>query len=181
MLQEAGAYVIEEIDIPSFDKDWEWNKLDYEFKHGVDNYLQRLPSHMPVHTLKELTAWNGQHAEKALKYGQDRLQHKEQLVNPLGNPKYILQALTDLYYSQNEGIDYALEKYELDAILFPAYVGADLSARAGYPSIAVPAGYKESGRPFGITFAGKAFSEPTLIRIAFAFEQRTKHRKKPVL
>lgn len=179
ILKEAGANVVEDIEIPSFHRKWEWNKVNCEFKHGVENYLQTLPAHSPVHTLSELIEWNEQHAEAALKYGQNLLKYREQLENPLTNPKYILESFTDLYYSQDNGVDYALNKYRLDAILFPSYVGADLSARAGYPSIAIPAGYRENGSPFGLTFAGTAFSEPQLIRIAFAFEQRTGHRKKP--
>jgi len=159
----------------------EWNKLNLEFKHGIDHFLQGTPSHVPLHSLSELVNWNNQHSDKALKYGQDMLEYRNQLSNPLKNAKYILEAITDLYFSQQQGIDYAIEKYNLDAIMFPAYVGADICARAGYPSIAVPAGYKANGRPFGVTFAGTAFSEPTLIRIAYAFEQRTKHRKKPML
>ena len=104
-----------------------------------------------------------------------------QFENPLKDPNYILGTITDLYFSQNRGIDYALEKYGLNAILFPADAGSDISAKAGYPTIAVPAGFQENGRAFGITFAGTAFSEPTLIRIASAFEQKTKHRKMPNL
>jgi amidase len=180
-IKEAGANIIEDIDIPSFDRKWEWNKLNNEFKHNVEHYLQSLPSHLPVHTLSELIEWNKQNAERALKYGQNHLEYREQLNNPLNNSNYILELITDLYHSQNNGIDYAVHTFGLDAIVFPSYVGADLSARAGYPSIAVPAGYKENGRPFGITFAGKAFTESVLIRIAYAFEQLTVHRKKPNL
>lgn len=84
-----------------------------------------------------------------------------------------------MYYAQEEGIDYTLKKYGLDAIVFPAYLNSTISAKAGYPSIAVPAGYQASGRPFGITFAGGAFSEKKLIQLAYAFEQKTKHRKSP--
>ncbi|MBD0384401.1 amidase family protein [Paenibacillus sedimenti] len=177
----GGADVIDDIEIPSFHRDWGANKLNYEFKHGVENYLQGLPPHMPVHSYTQLVEWNEENSEKALKFGQDSLKSRLTLENSLRSPDYILESLTNLYYSQNEGIDYALEKYGLDAILFPSYVGADICAKAGYPSIAVPAGFKENGRPFGITFAGKALSESILIRIAFAYEQRTRHRKKPNL
>jgi amidase len=180
-IKNSGAIVVEDIEIPSFHREWKFNKMNLEFKHAVENYLQGLPSHIPVHTMNELVEWNEQNAEKALKYGQDSMKRRLQFESPLKNPAYILQSITDLYFSQNMGIDYALEKYGLDAILFPSYVGADICARAGYPSIAVPAGFQENGRAFGITFAGRAFSEPTLIRIAFAFEQKTKHRKMPNL
>ena len=181
VLKESGANVIEDIEIPSFNREWEYNKMNIEFKHAVARYLQSLPAHIPIHTLKELIEWNEQNPEKALKYGQDALKYRSQLDNPLKQQEYILESITDLYYSQNMGIDHALEKYGLDAILFPSYVGADLCARAGYPSIAVPAGFQGNGRAFGITFAGTAFSEPTLIRIAFAFEQKTKLRRMPDL
>ncbi|OAB43292.1 amidase family protein [Paenibacillus antarcticus] len=178
-LKDSGAIVIEDVEIPSFHKEWEYNKMNIEFKHSVELYLQRLPAHFPIHTLNELIEWNEQNTENALKYGQDSLKYRSILDKPLKSPKYILESITDLYYSQNRGIDYALEKYGLDTILFPSYVGADICARAGYPSIAVPAGFQENGRAFGITFAGTAYSEPTLIRIAFAFEQKTKHRRMP--
>lgn len=180
-LKDSGASIIEDIEIPSFHRAWKYNKMNLEFKHSVENYLQKLPAHLPVHTLNELIEWNEQHSDQALKYGQDILNYRSQLDEMLNSPEYILESISDLYYSQNMGIDYALEKYGLDAILFPSYVGADISARAGYPTIAVPAGFQENGRAFGITFAGTAFSESTLIRIAYAFEQKTKHRKMPDL
>jgi amidase len=180
-LVETGAHVIDHIDIPSFHGEWGGNKLGCEFKHSVDNYLQTLPAHLPVHSLSELIAWNEQNSDAALKYGQDQLIALNQIDNPLKNPNYILESINHLYESQNNGIDHALERYRLDAIVFPAYSGSDISAMAGYPTIAVPAGYQSNGRPFGITFAGTAFSEHILIRIAYAFEQRTKHRKKPKL
>ncbi|WP_405173277.1 amidase family protein [Paenibacillus sp. FSL H8-0260] len=180
-LKGSGANIIEDIDIPSFHREWKYNKMNLEFKHSVENYLYNLPAQLPVHNLNELMEWNERNSEKALKYGQDMLNYRSQLDKPLNHSEYIVESISDLYYSQNMGIDHALEKYGLDAILFPAYVGADLSARAGYPTIAVPAGFQENGRAFGITFAGTAFSEPTLIRIAFAFEQQTKHRKMPAL
>lgn len=180
-LIKAGAEVVRNIDIPSFNGPWQWNKMNLEFNHGVENYLQRLPGHMPIHSLSELIDWNEKNADVALKYGQDILEYREGLTDPLKNKDYIMESITDLYLAQTEGIDYAINCYQLDAIMFPAYIGADICAKAGYPSIAVSAGYGANGRPFGVTFAGKAFTEPTLIRIAYSFEQTTKHRRKPVL
>ncbi|AWB46774.1 amidase [Paenibacillus sp. CAA11] len=178
---EAGAEVVEDIQIPSFHGPWKWGKMNFEFNHGVNNYLQGLPSHHPVHTLSELVDWNIEHAKDALKYGQDMLEYRAGLTDPLKNKDYILESIMDLYLAQNEGIDHAINHHQLDAIMFPAYIGADICAKAGYPSIAVPAGYGANGRPFGITFAGTAFTESTLIRIAYSFEQKTKLREKPVL
>ncbi len=94
--------------------------------------------------------------------------------------------------SRNQGIDYALKKHQLDALMFLADEGGYyLAARAGYPSITVPGGYAEKGMmmpggystkgPHGITFVGAAYSEPTLLKIAYGFEQLTQHRIPPPL
>ncbi|MEK3978871.1 amidase family protein [Psychrobacillus sp. FSL K6-2836] len=179
-LNEEGALVNEDIEIPSFHREWKRVVLLSELKHSLENYLSKLPSHLPVHSITDLIQFNKSNAEKALKYGQNKLEEIVGLPNTLRNPEYLNAKLDDLYFSQT-GIDFALKKYDLDAILFPSYIGSTICAKAGYPSIALPAGYKESGRPFGITFAGTAFSEGILIKLAYAFEQATKHRKSPKL
>ena len=179
VLVEQGANVIEDIEIPSIHREWNWGVSLYELKHSLDNYLAKLPSHIPVHSILELIEFNKNIEEKSLKYGQDKLENRVRFPNTLRNPEYLNSKLEDLYFSQEQGIDYALKKYELDAIVFPSYIGSTISAKAGYPSIAVPAGYMNSGRPFGLTFSGTAFSEGNLIKIAFAFEQATKFRKAP--
>lgn len=181
VLREQGAVIIEDIDIPSFHRDWKWDVGRYELKHSLNNFLINLPSHMPVHSISELIQFNERSKEKCLKYGQDKLEMREGLSNTLRNSEYLHAKLEDLYFSQDQGIDFTLKKYELDAIIFPSYIGSTVSAKAGYPSIAVPAGYMKNGRPFGITFAGTAFSEDVLIKLAFAFEQATKFRKAPKL
>jgi len=126
-----------------------------------------------------LVEFNKKLEETALKYGQNKLENRVDFPNTLRNPDYLKSKIEDLYFSQEQGIDYALEQHNLDAILFPSYIGSTISAKAGYPSIALPAGYMESGRPFGITLSGAAFSEGILIKLAFAFEQATKFRKAP--
>lgn len=179
VLQEQGAIVVEDIDIPSFHREWKKSVLFHEFKHSLDNFLSKLPAHFPVHSMKELIQFNQQTKVKSLKYGQDKLEMRESLPNTLRDPDYLHAKLEDIYFSKEQGIDAALKKYELDAIVFPSYIGSTISAKAGYPTIAVPAGYMASGRPFGITFAGTAFSEGTLIKLAYSFEQATKWRKAP--
>lgn len=178
-LCKKGAEVVSDIEIPSFNRDWSWGVSIYELKHSFGNYLAKLPAHMPVHSFKELIQFNNNNPEKTLKYGQDKLEYREGLPNTLRNPEYLMARLEDLYFSQEQGIDFAIKKYRLDAILFPSYVGSTISAKAGYPSIALPAGYLKNGRPFGITFAGTAFSEGALIKVAYSFEQATKHRRTP--
>ena len=179
-LNQEGALVTEDIEIPSFHREWKRVVLVSELKHSLENYLSKLPSHLPVHSITDLIQFNKSNADRALKYGQNKLEEIVGLPNTLRNPEYLNAKLDDLYFSQS-GIDFALKKYDLDAILFPSYIGSTIFAKAGYPSIALPAGYKESGRPFGITFAGTAFSEGILIKLAYAFEQATKHRKRPKL
>ncbi|MGE7999764.1 amidase family protein [Lysinibacillus sp. NPDC093190] len=181
VLREQGADIIEGIEIPTFHRDWKWGVPLYELKHSLNNFLVNLPSHMPVHSISELIQFNIRSKEKSLKYGQDKLESRENLPNTLRDSEYLNAKLEDLYFSQEQGIDYTLKKYELDAIIFPSYIGSTISAKAGYPSIAVPAGYMKNGRPFGITFAGTAFSEDVLIKLAFSFEQATKLRKAPKL
>ncbi|MCP8968418.1 amidase family protein [Ectobacillus ponti] len=181
-MRGKGAEVIEGIEIPSFHREWSWGVPIYEMKHALGNYLSQLPPHLPVHSERELIEFNARNEEKALKYGQNMLEYRQGLPHStLTNPEYLLAKLEDLYFSQEQGMDYAVNKYHLDAILFPSYIGSTICAKAGYPSIAVPAGYMENGRPFGITFAGGAFSEGTLIRLAYSFEQAAKHRKAPIL
>jgi len=179
-LNEEGALVIEDIEISSFHREWKRVVLLSELKHSLENYLSKLPSHLPVHSIADLIQFNESNADRALKYGQNKLEEIVGLPNTLRNPNYLNAKLDDLYFSQT-GIDFALKKYDLDAILFPSYIGSTICAKAGYPSIALPAGYKESGRPFGITFAGTAFNEGILIKLAYAFEHATKYRKSPKL
>ncbi|MFJ8413798.1 amidase family protein [Bacillus paramycoides] len=181
VLRSEGATVIEDIDIPSFHREWSWGVPLYELKHSLDNYLSKLPSNIPVHSISELIDFNNHIEERALKYGQNKLEIRKDFPNTLRNPEYLNARLEDIYFSQEQGIDFALKKYNLDAILFPSYIGSTICAKAGYPSIAMPAGYMKSGRPFGITLASTAFSEGVLIKLAYAFEQATKHRKIPNL
>ncbi|MED1564604.1 amidase family protein [Bacillus paramycoides] len=181
VLRNEGATVIEDIDIPSFHREWSWGVPLYELKHSLDNYLSKLPSNIPVHSISELIDFNNHIEERALKYGQNKLEIRKDFPNTLRNPEYLNARLEDIYFSQEQGIDFALKKYNLDAILFPSYIGSTICAKAGYPSIAMPAGYMKSGRPFGITLASTAFSEGVLIKLAYAFEQATKHRKIPNL
>ena len=84
------------------------------------------------------------------------------------------------------GLDAYLDGYRLDAVLFPGTTGAPIAAKAGYPSVQVPAGFVAGSRdkdtpeyPYGATFAGRAWSEPTLMRVAYAFEQATEARRPP--
>lgn len=180
-ISDQGAKIFKDIDIPSFHRDWNWGVTLYELKHSLDNYLSQLPSSLPVHSISELIEFNKGMNGKALKYGQNKLEQRASFPNTLRNTEYLVAKLEDLYYSQEQGIDFALKKYDLDAILFPSYIGSTICAKAGYPSIAIPAGYMKNGKPFGITIAGTAFTEGKLIKLAYAFEQATKLRQIPII
>ncbi len=181
VLKKLGATVIEDDNIATAKAFDSYDVLLYEFKCAMNSYLSSLGEAAPVRSLREIIEYNMRHPKEALKYGQKLLLDSESISGTLTEPKYISQRLKDLRLSQNEGIDAYMERNKLDAILFPGSWGCDISARAGYPSIAVPAGFLSSGKPFGITFAGRAFEEDTLIKLAYAYEQETKKRKPPVV
>nr|WP_148229483.1 amidase family protein [Alkalihalophilus pseudofirmus]AAB41685.1 amidase [Cytobacillus firmus] len=180
-LSRAGANVIDDVNIPSSTRKWSYNVLTYEFKANVNKYLSELDSSMSVRTLTDIIEWNENHHEKALKYGQSLLIEADKTSGKLTEKEYLKALNEDAYFSATEGIDAVLREHQLDVIVFPNNLGAAIPAKAGYPSITVPAGYTESGEPVGITFTAKAWQEPLLIEIAEAFEKLTKARKEPLL
>ncbi|MEC0240955.1 amidase family protein [Paenibacillus dokdonensis] len=190
VLRSEGATIIDPVELPCQETNWNWSVLRYEFKKGVNDYLAPLPENIPVHTLAEVIAFNNEHAEQCLKYGQNVLEASESTSGTLTEPEYVDTIRVNEEMSRAQGIDYALEKYNLDALLFlGCEEGDDIAARAGYPVITVPGGIARDGviapggyitkGPQGITFIGTAYSEPTLIKIAYGYEQATKHRVPP--
>lgn len=192
VLKSKGATIIDPVKLPCEQTEWDRNVLRYEFKKDLNDYLAKLPETVPVHSLQDVIAFNEQHAETALKYGQGRLTWCEETSGTLTEQAYLDSLMKNREMSRTQGIDYALEEHRLDALLFlGSEGGSDLAARAGYPLITVPAGYAASGiitsggyttkGPQGVTFVGTAFSEPTLLKIAYGFEQAAKHRFPPQL
>jgi amidase len=180
-LKNSDAEVIEDIKIPSAKADWKHDVLTYEFKPDLNAYLNSLHPSIQVRTLSDVIQFNKQNEEQMLKYGQEVLLESEETSGSLKEQEYLETLQFDLYHSTKQGIDYALNEYKLDAIVFPSDEGCIISAKAGYPTIAVPGGYTSEGEPVGITFAGTAYSEPKLVEIAYAYEQMTRFRKAPVL
>ena len=178
-IEDQGAVIIDPVTIPSIQEEWDYNVLFYEFKSDLNYYLSQLDDKAPVHSLREVIEFNKQNEEATLKYGQTILLKSEETSGQLTEVKYIQSRLSDIKRSREQGIDYVMKEHQLDAIVFPANFGAGIAAKAGYPSITVPAGYTKEGEPFGITFSGLAYSEPTLIKLAYAYEQTTKHRVPP--
>ena len=175
-LKMQGA-TIEEVTIPqqSFESDVMW----YEFKRGVNEYLRTVPDEVPVKSLADVIAFNKQDPERRMQFGQAELEKSESLSDDPADPTYVLHRKTDLQSSTADGLDLVMRDHQLDALLFQNNRGASKPAKAGYPSITVPAGYTRSGMPVGVTFSAEAFSEPRLIELAFSYEQATRKRKAP--
>jgi amidase len=196
VLKKQGATVIDPADIETIGKtgENELNVLLYELKADLNAYLAKLGSAAPVHTLKEVIAFNERYREKEMPYfGQD-LFIKAEAKGPLTTKEYLDALATNHRLMRAEGIDATMDKLKLDALVAPtggpAWLtdlvdgdgngggSASAAAIAGYPSISLPAGFI-FGLPVGISFFGRAWSEPTLIKLAYSFEQATKIRKPP--
>lgn len=180
-LEEGGASVIDPVSLGTGGERWVSKVLVYEFKPAINAYLDRLDPHVPVHSLRELVAFNYEHVPATMKYGQTTLLESEATSGTLTEPEYLRARQRDLRLSRDEGIDQVIREHALDALLFVNNVGAAIAARAGYPSITVPAGYREDGEPFGITLTGRAYAERELIAMAYAFEQICSRRVPPPL
>ncbi|MCL7747743.1 amidase family protein [Halalkalibacter alkaliphilus] len=178
-LKNGGAEVIDEVVIPSAQENWTIEVLVHEFKTNLNAYLQGVSSQQPVHNLTDVIRFNQEDAERRLKYGQSLLTKSDRTSGTLTEADYLDALLFDHYHSTENGIDAALLKDDLDIIVFPNNLGAAIPAKAGYPSITVPAGYTEEGEPVGITFTGKAFTENILIEVAAAFEKLENIRRNP--
>ncbi|TCZ79893.1 amidase [Paenibacillus albiflavus] len=180
VLRQKGATIIDPISIPHESDELGGEVMRYEFKVGLNAYLSQLPSDAQIHSLQDLIAFNKDNEQSALRYGQTTLEWSEETSGSLTDPAYLQAKQRDIQFTQSEGLDYVLDHYELDALFLPSDEGTDLAARAGYPVLTVPVGYTSKG-PMGVTFTGRAYSEPTLIKLAYALEQATLHRVPPEL
>jgi amidase len=195
-MKKQGAVLVDPADIETLGKFDESELLVfmYELKADLNAYLARLGPNAPVHTLKDIIEFNNRNRQKELPYfGQD-LFLKAEAKGPLTEKAYLDAIETNHRLARTEGIDATMDKYHLDAIVAPTggpawltdlvngdhFAGgsSNAAAVAGYPNINVTAG-TISGLPVGISFFGRAWSEPILIRLAFAFEQDTKARQAP--
>jgi amidase len=158
----------------------------YELKHDLNVYLRDWATGTPMRTMADIIAFNAANADRALRFGQDIFLASQATEGGLDAIEYIAARQMDIRASRTLGIDAYMDEHKLDAILFPGRNGASVAAKAGYPSVQVPAGMIAgvAGRntpdyPLGATFTGRAFSEPVLLRLAYAFEQATKARRMP--
>jgi amidase len=150
----------------------------YEFKRDLSRYLRGLGDASPIRSIRELIRFNEARPQEMLRYGQVLLL-AAQATNGLRTETYRRSRAEDLRLSRTDGIDRVMARERLDALVFPGWSGAAIGAKAGYPSVIVPAGYTAEGAPIGLTFLGRAWSEPTLLRVAHAFERATRLRRPP--
>jgi amidase len=195
-MKKQGAVLVDPADIETLGKFDESELLVfmYELKADLNAYLANLGPNAPVRTLKDIIDFNERNKEKEMPYfGQD-LFIKAEAKGPLTEKAYLDAVEKNHQLARTEGIDATMNKYHLDAIMAPtggpAWItdlvngdhvaggSSNAAAVAGYPNINVTAGFI-AGLPIGISFFGRAWSEPTLIRVAFAFEQATKARQTP--
>jgi amidase len=196
VMKQQGAAMVDPADIATLDQlgDTELDVLLYELKADLNVYLAGLGPDAPVHSLEEVIAFNEQHREKEMPYfGQD-LFIKAQAKGSLFRKEYLDALEKSQRLMRGEGIDALMDEFKLDALVAPTGAPAWLTdlvdgdhdlggsstpaAVAGYPNISVPAGFV-FGLPVGISFFSRAYSEPTLLKLAYSFEQATQHRRPP--
>lgn len=195
VLKRRGATLIDPADIATDGKfdDSEFLVLLYELKADLNTYLSRLSS-SPVRTLKDVIEFNEKNKDQEMPYFGQSVFLKAEAKGPLTEKEYLDALDKNHRLARTEGIDAIMDKHQLDALVAPTggpasltdllngdhFTGGSSSAAAvaGYPNINVPAGFVHE-MPVGISFLGRAWSEPTLIKIAYAYEQATKHRKPP--
>ncbi len=194
-IKRQGAVLVDPVEVTATDLGKsELDVLLTELKAGLNAYLAAFAANAPVRTLKDVIAFNENHKKQEMPYfGQD-LFEKAEAKGPLTSKEYLDSVSKIQELARAKGIDEVIGKHKLDAVIGPTggpawltdLVAGDhdsggsssLPAVAGYPHITVPAGFV-FGLPVGISFFGRAWSEPVLIRIAYAFEQATRHRKPP--
>ncbi len=178
IMKQNGAEITDPILIPHVRELQSKVPNLYEFKKDINYYLSGLDSHIPVHSLTDLIRFHETDPEVMLKYGQAFFEKAESTKGSLAEPEYVSLRTKDMTLSR-EVIDRTIYKYKLDALVFPGDKAAGLVNKAGYPLITVPGGIQKNGKCMGITFTAEAFSEPKLIKLAYAFEQNTKYRVPP--
>lgn len=196
VLKKNGAILIDPVKMDTLEKfgNTENTVLMYELKADMEAYLKHRGPNTKMHTLKDLIEFNKSHSKEEMPYFGQELFLEAEGKGPLTDKEYLDALATDHRMTREEGIDAMMDKHNLDAIVSPTdspawmtdlvdgdhFLGgsSSLAAVAGYPHITVPAGFVW-GLPVGISFFGRAWSEPTLLKIAYGFEQATKARRPP--
>ena len=158
----------------------------YELKYGLNLYLRDWATNTDIKTMADIIAFNEAHADKALRFGQDLFLAANATRGDLSEREYKSARAMDLLAARTRGMDAYMNRHKLDAVLFPGATGAAIAAKAGYPSVMVPGGFVSGADgkdtpdyPLGVAFAGRAWSEHRLLRLAYAYEQASNMRKPP--
>jgi amidase len=164
----------------------QWIVFLYELKHDLNLYLKDWATNTAIETITDIVAFNEANAGKALRFGQDLFLAANLTRGDLSEREYKSARAMDLLAARTRGMDAYMNQHKLDAVLFAGSMGAAIAAKAGYPSVMVPAGFISGADdkdtpdyPLGVTFAGRAWSEHKLLRLAYAFEQASQMRKPP--
>jgi len=195
VMKSKGAEIVEDV---KFETRRKWGEpsyqvLLYEFKADLNKYLQEHPG-APIKSMEEIIEFNKKNADREMPWFNQEIFEQAQAKGDLTSEEYLIALKDSKKYAGKEGIDAVMEEHKLDAVIAQTngptwtidWVNGDHfsggssspAAISGYPNITVPMGYIK-GLPVGISFFGKAWSEPKLLKIAYAFEQATKHRKSP--
>jgi amidase len=195
-LKRQGATLVDPADVPNLKQlgDPENEVLLYEFKADLDAYLASLGEKAKVKTLADVIAFNRANREREMPFFGQEIFLKAEEKGGLATPAYREALSKCARLSRAEGLDAVLGKHGLDALVAPTgapawmidpvsgdhFVGGDSTpaAVAGYPTVSVPMGFV-FGLPVGLSFIGQAWSEPALVRLAFAYEQATRQRRPP--
>ena len=196
VMKDQGAVIIDAAEIEPEERygDAEFEVLLYEFKADLNAYLGKLEHNCPVRSLKDIIAFNEDHRQEVMPYFEQEIFLMAEKKGPLSSEEYQNALEKCRRLSRTEGIDKTLEEHKLDAVVVPTdgpawvtdlvngdhYLGgsSQAAAVAGYPSITVPAG-EVFGLPVGVSFIGGAYQESKLIKLAYAYEQASRHRHAP--
>ncbi|MGH9145056.1 MAG: amidase [Vicinamibacterales bacterium] len=198
VMKRQGATIVDPANILTLGKfdDGEFQVLLYEFKADLNKYLTWLGPASPLHSLKDVIVFNDAHRNQEMPYFGQEIMTLAEKKGPLTTAKYVATLARNRQMARARGIDATMTRYTLDALFAPTsgpaalidLVNGDPSSGgsspstvtsvAGYPHITVPGGFYH-GLPVGMSFFGRAWSEPTLFKLAYAYEQATKHRKAP--
>ena len=195
VMRERGAIIVDPANLDIRLGDASYAVLLYEFKADLDRYLAGLATSPGVRSLADVIAFNEKHSDRELPFfGQD-IMIESQKKGPLTTPEYQQALAKCRSLTREKGIDAVMAEHKLDALVAPTHGPPGLidlvngdpgsggssstpAAVAGYPSITVPAGYV-FGLPVGMSFFGRAWSEPVLIKLAYAYEQAAQLRRPP--
>ncbi|HTE46601.1 MAG TPA: amidase family protein, partial [Gemmatimonadaceae bacterium] len=197
LMKQHGAIIVDPADIATAGQtdESELDLLFYEFKADLNAYLGQLKPNVAVRSLADVMAFNTRNASRELRFFGQEIMEQSQKKGPLTDKAYLAELAKNRLLMRDKGIDATMTKFKLDALVAPTQGPAGLidlvngdgggggsftapAAVAGYPHVTLPMGFVR-GLPVGISFVGRAWSEPTLLKLAYALEQAAPARRKP--